>query len=476
MFELLNKLTENQERCKTGCFMDELRLKQDEGFFSNADIYLSRAPGRMDLMGGIADYSGSLVLQMSISEAAFAAAQLRSDQKIQIMSACEDEDRSINAGFELKTFISDGKIKDYAELKSIFAEDSSTNWSAYIAGCIFVLAQEENFQLDAGINIYLNSTVPEGKGVSSSAAIEVATMAALTALFDIELSARDLAIYCQKVENLIVGAPCGIMDQMSSAACKENELIELLCQPAELQGSIKIPDDLEVWGLDSGIKHSVGGADYGSVRIGAFMGFRIIADCLDIDFQQGAYEENKFESYLANMSPSEFDAVIEQIPFEMSGAEFCERYTGFHDTVTQIDPAVTYRIRVPAKHPVFEHQRVRHFAELLQTKQSVRRNELLGELMYQSHRSYSDCGLGTDGTDLIVQLARETGAGIYGAKITGGGSGGSVAILCDKGSAQLIEKIALDYKNSTGIDPYIFQGTSPGAIAFGTIRLCNVDS
>jgi L-arabinokinase len=89
--------------------------------------------------------------------------------------------------------------------------------------------------------------------------------------------------------------------------------------------------------------------------------------------------------------------------------------------------------------------------------------------MYHSHASYSACGLGSDGTDRLVALARRLGPdeGIYGAKITGGGSGGTVAVLGDKGSADRVDAIARAYSEETGRTVHVFDGSSPGAAAVG---------
>jgi L-arabinokinase len=93
--------------------------------------------------------------------------------------------------------------------------------------------------------------------------------------------------------------------------------------------------------------------------------------------------------------------------------------------------------------------------------------------MYQSHGSYSACGLGSDGTDLLVALAREAGPaqGIYGAKITGGGSGGTVAILGNAVAHDIVRAIARRYGEETGRDAYVFEGSSSGAAHVGAIRL-----
>jgi L-arabinokinase len=152
------------------------------------------------------------------------------------------------------------------------------------------------------------SDVPEGKGVSSSAALEVAVMTAIAAAFDIVLPPREIAILCQKVENLVVGAPCGVMDQMTAACGEADRLLALRCQPAELQGHVALPEDLTVFGIDSGIRHAVSGADYVSVRVGAFMGYRILAEAAGLAVRVGArgapvtVDDPRWHGHLANLS------------------------------------------------------------------------------------------------------------------------------------------------------------------------------
>ena len=102
---------------------------------------------------------------------------------------------------------------------------------------------------------------------------------------------------------------------------------------------------------------------------------------------------------------------------------------------------------------------------------------LLGELMYQSHQSYSDCGLGSAGTDLLVQMVkddqRQGSRALHGAKITGGGSGGTVCVLGDNSqqAADAVRSIAERYAKQTGHAPYVFRGSSPGAADFGFLRV-----
>src|ERR1041385_7878140 len=328
-------------------------------FDPDAELTITRAPGRLDVMGGIADYSGSLVLELPIAEATLVALQKVDARRISIVSLVDNE--TLTFEMPLADFERDGAPIEYDEARAYFASDKTHGWAAYVAGVFLVLARERGVRFSHGARLLISSRVPEGKGVSSSAALEVATMSAVAAAFDIEIAPREIALLCQRVENLVVGAPCGVMDQMTSACSEAHQLLSLVCQPAELLGSIKLPDELAVWGLDSGTRHSIGGGDYGSGRAGALMGYRIIAEGGELDAAQ------RWRGYLANVEPREFDEKFARhLPDTMLGSEFLARYGGTNDPVTAVEPDRTYAIRAPATHPIYENFRVRQFAELLQ--------------------------------------------------------------------------------------------------------------
>jgi galactokinase len=395
-----------------------------ELFNKEMDLIISRAPGRLDVMGGIADYSGSHVLEFPIAEATFVALQLNDERQLNIVTLLDDEPH--HSSFTMSLSDLDGPV-EYETARELFAN----SWAAYVTGVFLVLMRERTHSFESGANILISSRVPPGKGVSSSAALEVAVMQAVTEAFDIEIGGRDKALLCQTVENLVVGAPCGVMDQMTAVFGERDRLLLMLCQPAELKRMITLPPQLLLWGIDSGIRHSVGGADYGTVRAGAFMGTRIIAD-INADFSE--------DGYLANISPAEFEKeYLDLLP---------------------------ERIRMPTAHPIYENVRVQRFVELLERNESY---DELGELMYEAHRSYTALGLNSAGTDLIVELVRRE-AGLFGAKITGGGSGGTVAVLGDQASRTAVERVVHSYAKETGHQPYIFNGSSPGCLAFGHLR------
>lgn len=399
-----------------------------ELFKSNTDLIASRAPGRLDVMGGIADYSGSHVLEFPIAAATFVAVQLNAERTLNIVTMLDDEPRYSSFTMSLNVF--DGPA-EYEPAREFFQQKNS--WAAYVAGVFLVLMRERNVSFASGANILISSRVPPGKGVSSSAALEVAVMQAVTEAFDIKIEGRDKALLCQKVENLVVGAPCGVMDQMTSVFGERDRLLVLLCQPAEIKRMITLPRQLKLWGIDSGIRHSVGGGDYGSVRDNTFMGLRMIADLKpEVD-------------YLANISPAEFEREYRlQLPED---------------------------VRISTAHPIYENARVQRFVNLLDQPELL--CDELGKLMYESHRSYTSLGLNSAGTDLLVDLVRQEGpsSGLFGAKITGGGSGGTVVVLGNQTSHAAIERVVASYAQETGHQPYIFNGSSSGTLAFGYLRL-----
>jgi L-arabinokinase len=434
-------------------------------FDRGREVVVTRAPGRLDLMGGIADYSGSLVLQWPLREATLAAVQTDPEPRVRVVSlGGEANGRSASFEIGLDALLPGGRPLEYADARALFARDPRRHWAAYVAGGLMALAHERALRPASGLRLLIRSDVPEGKGVSSSAAVEVAALQAMAILYGVTLDPRDLALLCQKVENLVVGAPCGVMDQMTAACGRAGELLVLLCQPAELQGTLRVPEEIAIWGIDSHVRHAVTGSDYGRVRVGAFMGARILAE------RWGP------RPYLASVTPSELAGVVDDLPVTMTGDAFLRRYGGTADTVTRVDPGQIYAVRQPTCHPIHEHARVREFAELLAQPVTERQLERLGHLMYASHASYSACGLGAAGTDRLVELVRDAGParGFHGAKITGGGSGGTVAVLGRRGAD--IGAIASAYAAETGLPPRVFSGSSPGAAAFGHIRLRSVDA
>ena len=413
--------------------------------------FVARAPGRLDVMGGIADYSGARVLELPLACATTAIVQRQTDRHCDIAT---------HRGRHRDRFSIDLPLAEPDELASWFEQHPDERWAGYVVGVVQALLARSG--VAGGLKIQIDSSVPEGRGVASSAALEVATAFAVAATCELEMTPEALAVLCQRVENDVVGAPCGIMDQMTSACGKQDRLLQLRCQPGTIEAFLEVPAGYRFYGIDSGISHAVSGADYGTVRTAAFMGLRI----LNTDTAWRG-------QYLANLAPAEFHRLAPALPDEMTGADFIARYGSIADSATKVIPERRYPVRQAARHPVEEQARVDRFAELLGALGDKPKVAMeLGELMYGSHASYSACGLASDGTDRLVELVRAAGPsrGLFGAKITGGGSGGTVAVLGRSDAEPTVRELAARYGAETGRETHVFTQSGPGAAEAGVLR------
>ena len=438
-------------------------------------------------MGGIADYTGSLVCEMPLDRAAAVALQERDDRQIQVFSFnLYDEGKP----FTLRISLDHLAGATAEELRKDFNQPGR-QWAAYLVGCLFVLHEQGLVDLRnpamKGLNIALYSTVPFGAGVSSSAAIEVATMMNLIEHFGVRhrLDSMNVAAMCQRVENAIVGAPCGIMDQVTSVAGEAGTLLRLLCQPHELQSPLRLPEGVRVVGINSNVKHSIGGGAYGRTRCAAFMAHKMILEMMRAaGVAHGrTLERDPMNGYLANVDGDDYKQHFRpRLPEWMAGKEFIEKFGSTIDTATKVDATIDYPVQHAADHHVLEARRVKQFAQFIEeaaaapskTRDQGRPLDKAGHLMYASHLSYTnDAMLGAEECDLLVSLVKKhEPAGLYGAKITGGGSGGTVAVLSDASEKAdgAIAKIMAEYEQSTGNRPELFSGSSIGAWAGGTLE------
>jgi len=440
-------------------------------FSADFDVYVGRAPARLDVMGGIADYSGALVLELPLQRATWAMVQRQQSPLCEIATLRDGQWYHYAAPME--------SLADREFVKRL-ADNHGDRWPAYVVGVVHRCAQRADLFSDAstpGFRIAIESTAPEGKGVASSAALEVSVMAAVGAACDDDISRTELAIECQWVENHLVGAPCGIMDQMTSTCGLRDRLLRLRCQPGIIEGYVEVPKGYRFFGIDSGVRHAVSGDDYSGVRTAAFMGYRMIAAraglCAEQNGERVEIRDPRWQGYLANISPTEFSSDFEpHLPETMSGAEFLAQFGGITDAVTTVQPEKQYRVRQATAHPIREQERVSRFAHLLgDLSENPRVAAELGRLMYGSHASYSACGLGSAGTDRLVEMVAELGAsrGLFGAKITGGGSGGTVAILGTEEAALVVREIATRYEAETGRRAEVFEESGPGAAETGVL-------
>ena len=480
---------------------DIARFFEDGGDDDGASAGVGVGRGRVDVMGGIADYSGATVAQLGLGgrrtecrarfrDAASGTSGTFRARTVTIgtRGAEEEDARCFEARFDevfdAETFDA-GKTREYFERTPSAANE---RWAAYVAGAMGEFLRAISSDADASqrarawvkklarcdCEIEIRSDVPQGKGVASSAAVEIAVARAVaaSALRAGVVSEDDAArrfsahvamipLYCQTAENDVVGAPCGFMDQYacfhSVDSASRGNFIAIDCDLAntshdgaeDIYRLVPLPRKLRVWGIDSGVRHSnSGGSDYARVRCGTFMGKKILINEMNARLNRdvvpskvdlcGVITARQWDEGSAG-SPMSWSQHVDE---EMTGKSFLARYISHDDEPnTTIDADSTYTLRATVSHAVREHARVREFLSILEDWPSddvcadddVRQlGRRLGDLMFASHSSYSSVGLGSTATDDLVRLVREVDVernALFGAKITGGGSGGVVCVL-----------------------------------------------
>jgi galactokinase len=285
------------------------------------------------------------------------------------------------------------------------------HWSDFIRGVAATL-QEAGHKL-AGANLVIHGEVPVGAGLSSSASLEVALALALTRLSGLALSRLELVKLCQRAEHEYVGTRCGIMDQFVASFGAAGHALMLDCRSLEYQ-LLPVPEDLRLVVCNSMVRHELASGEYNLRRHDCETGVKLL------------------HAHLPGVK------ALRDI--EIQDLERCEH----------VLPVQVYR---RCRHVVTENRRVLKAASALETKDA----ELFGQLMYQSHTSLrDDYEVSCKELDLLVELASHR-AGVYGARMTGGGFGGCTVNLVRADCAALFQaNIAETYRKETGIAPAVY--------------------
>lgn len=353
------------------------------------------APGRLDLIGGVADYSGALVLE------------LPTGQRTEVVAHPDDAfvvGPATLAAPDLRRLAA----LPYVDVRRALAD--YPRWTQYVIGVAVVLLRHGVIDAPRA-RIEIASNLPASVGVASSAALEVATARALCAS---GVEPLRLAALCQEAENHVVGAPCGIMDQVAVVLGTAGAVLPILCRPASVADPVALPAGCEVVGWPTGVPHDVGGKPYERARAAAFMGKRMVEDA--------AGRTWPWVSQLPR-------AAVEGLPGALEGRAFLNRWGDTGDAVTVVRPDETYAVRAATLFGVEEH--VRAVAALAALRDGE--PERLGPLMESSQDGYDAMGLGHPSATATVKeaLARP---GVLGARSSGGGCGGTVVVLCRGGA------------------------------------------
>ncbi|MFH9608125.1 galactokinase [Streptomyces sp. NPDC017448] len=330
------------------------------------------APGRVNLIGEYTDFNGGFVMPFALPHTARAAVSRRDDGVLRLYSS------------DVPGGVVSLRVDE-------LAPHSGHGWAAYPAGVLWALRAAGHPV--TGADIAVTSTVPTGAGLSSSAALETVTALALNDLFELGLSPAEIAVAGRRAENDFVGVPCGIMDQMASACCAEGHALHLDTRDLSLR---QVPFDPAARGLtllvvDTRVKHALGDGAYAERRAGCEEGARLLGL-----------------------------PMLRDLPYE----ELATALTTLADAGA--DESVIRCVR----HVVGDNRRVEQVVALLDAGDL----RAVGPLLNEGHVSLrDDLRVSCPELDLVVEAANAAGA--LGARMTGGGFGGSAVVLVEEAVA-----------------------------------------
>jgi galactokinase len=362
--------------------------------FNAKPDFIIRAPGRVNLIGEHTDYNDGFVLPMAIDHAVWMAVKPRADSVVRVHSL----DYGADSVFTLENLIRE------------------KGWGEYIKGVADQL-QRNGFTLK-GFNAVITGDIPRGAGLSSSAAVELATARAFASVSGFEWNATRMAHLSQKAENEWVGVNCGIMDQMASAASKSGYALFLDCRSLEIEHA-PLPENIAVVILDT------------STRRGLV---------------ESAYNERR----------SQCEEAAKKLGVKALRDVTSEMWEAGRGTLSDV-------VMRRARHIVTENARV------LQAVKAMKAGDVtqLGKLFNASHDSLrDDFEVTNDALNVIVECAREQSA-CYGARMTGAGFGGCAVALVERdGADKFSADVAALYKERSGLDASVYVcSASDGASA-----------
>jgi galactokinase len=383
-------------------------------------IWFASAPGRVNLIGEHTDYNDGFTLPLAIDR--------RTEITLQTLPPDSSGGKTFSHFYsqaldETAVWSPDGKSflakfngkKTTEELTELLtrsrtaASASPPAWSKYIAGVMNEF-QRLGFLLPP-LNLYVETNVPLGAGVSSSAALEVAVAIALKNLLGIELSGGQIALLCQRAEHSYAGVPCGLMDQLSSVFGRKNHLMLLDCRCNQIE-HIHVPETVAFLVVNSNIKHDLADGEYRKRRAQCEEACRLlqIKSLRDIDL-----------------------VTLDQNRHRLSESNYRK-----------------------ARHVVSEITRTVEAAALIRSQQW----QAVGELMYLSHESMrDDFEISCPEIDQLVEISKNLGLarGMYGARMTGGGFGGCIIGLVESERSEAInQSILTEHKKLTGLNAVSF--------------------
>ncbi len=357
--------------------------------FGYAPTHFIQAPGRVNLIGEHTDYNDGFVLPCAINYQMVVAAAKREDNIIRVIA--------VDYQNEVDEFNLDNSIE--------FVPNKM--WANYVRGVIHFL-QKDNYSFH-GMDIAISGNVPQGAGLSSSAALEVAIGQTLKTLYQLPISQKEIALNGQKAENQFVGCNCGIMDQLISACGEENHALLIDCRSLETS-AVRMPENMVVMIINTNKKRGLVDSEYNTRR-----------------------QQCEEAAHILNVAALR-DASLEDLLAKKA-----------------LMSEVVYR---RARHVITENSRALDAAEAL------RHGDLttLSQLMMQSHHSMrDDFEITVKEVDSLVEIVKSVIGDRGGVRMTGGGFGGCVVALVTPDLVdKVVDSVKAQYEAKTGLKETIY--------------------
>ncbi|GBD02985.1 Galactokinase [bacterium HR19] len=349
------------------------------------EIFISSAPGRVNLIGEHTDYNLGLVMPMAINLRTVIVGRKTKNGKIKIISINKNEEKEVDSD----------KITP------------QKNWADYFLGPIYLMQKRYKLKIE-GLEMIVNSSIPMGGGLSSSASCEISTIKLISAMFNLKIPPKEVAVLGRKAENEFVGVPCGIMDQMASVFGKENKSMLVNCKNLKVE-YIDLPENWSFLVCDSGVKHSLGSSEYSKRKAECEEALRILRKNFGVE--------------------------------SLSSANI--------KMLEKIKDIMPEKIFKRAKFVIEENQRVKEAKKYIKEKNKEKIFKLFLESQLGLKNLYE---VSCREIDILIEIAWSF-KNIIGARMTGGGFGGNIIAIVEKGKEkEFSDYIKEEYRTKTGIE------------------------
>jgi galactokinase len=369
----------------------EIRSVFEHEYHTSEGVVVASAPGRVNIIGEHTDYNEGYVLPTPLSKQIWVAARRRSDAEFRLYAQDYDQSYTFTLGSQ--------------------KPDAKTRWANYIMGVVDALTRR-GYPL-GGADIAVKGDVPQGSGLSSSAALEVSTARALAKLYSIKIDPVELAYVGKSAENDFLGIKSGIMDQFVASLGKMGQALFIDCRDNGHR-NVKIPFGCALVAVHTGIRRGLAVSAYNER----------VEQC-----QKGVAALRLVRpeiSSLRDATEKDLEAIDGQVP------------------------DIIYR---RCRHVIRENKRVLSGVEAM----SMNLGSKLGALMFDSHTSLrDDYGVSCPELDSLVKSAMDTGY-VLGARLTGAGFGGCTINLIQRHDLQkFMEEVPRRYRDATGLDAEVY--------------------